>query len=93
MRGTYKNRRLGKAVKLTSRIKEARKKVKLFNQTKRKLKSLNSKFDRSLTKIKALEDKLMNEQNKNIELQQKIKEENDYLEYYKRELTYSDLAM
>ena len=93
MRRTYRNRRLRKAVKLTSRIKEARKKVKLFNQTKRKLKTLNSKFDRSIIKIKGLENKLISEQNKNMEIQQKIKEENDYLEYYKRELTYSDLAM
>ena len=99
MHKTYKYKKLkkyGKGVKLTSTVKEARKeakkKVKLFNQTKRKLKTLNSKFDRSLTKIKSLENKLASEQNKSIELQEKINEENDYLDYYKRELTYSDLA-
>ena len=90
---TRRFKKLGKGVKLTSRVKQARQKVKVFNATKRKLKTLESKLNKSSKKIQTLENKLRMEQDKKLYLLEEISDENQNLDYYKRELTYSEMAM
>lgn len=85
MRKSRRNRKGGARAKLTTKIKESRKKVKLMKQTEKKVGTLNKK-------ILKLEEKIRKDQVKlNLHIEE-LQNEKEHFDYYKRELSYSDLV-
>lgn len=80
-RKTYKHAR---GRKLSTRQKNTRKKLKYIEDSKKKVLRINNN-------IKMLNDKIQILQNKIDEKLLELNKENDHLNYYQRELSYSDL--
>jgi len=69
--------------RLTSKIRESRKKIKLMKLSEKKANTLKKKIlklDNQIQKYNSKLDILLNE----------LQSENKYLEYYKNEVSYSD---
>lgn len=74
----------GARAKLTTKVKESRKKVKLMKQAEKKVNNLQNK-------ILKLDEKIKKDQLKLDEYLAQLANENEHLDYYKREVSYSDL--
>ena len=74
----------GARAKLTTKVKESRKKVKLMKQAEKKVGTLQNKILKLDEKIKKDQAKL------DLHLEQ-LQNENEHLDYYRRQVSYSDL--